>query len=248
MADKYYFFMDETGDHGLSFIDPNFHIFLLCGVLFKEEELFIVNKKISNFKTDFFKTNEVILHSKDIRKCENAFQILFNLDIKNKFYENLSQILSNASFTIIGSGVNKKDHIKKYGKSAKDPYSISLSFVIERLIFCLDKLNPNSIVDIIIEKRGRKEDQQLLDEYNTIIDKGTYFIEPERIKNRIKKFEFKSKKDNIIGSQIADLCAYPLARHILFPKEPYITFNIIKSKIYCNNKGLIDGFGLKMFP
>jgi len=30
---KYYFFMDETEDHGLSFVDPNFPLFLLCGVL-----------------------------------------------------------------------------------------------------------------------------------------------------------------------------------------------------------------------
>jgi len=30
---NYYFFMDETEDHGLSFVDPNFPLFLLCGVL-----------------------------------------------------------------------------------------------------------------------------------------------------------------------------------------------------------------------
>lgn len=36
---KYYLFLDETGDHGLSYIDRNFPIFLLCGCLFDHNEL-----------------------------------------------------------------------------------------------------------------------------------------------------------------------------------------------------------------
>lgn len=248
MVDKYYFFIDETGDHGLSFIDPNFPLFLLCGILFKEDELIKIEKKIKQFKMDFFKTESVIFHSREIRKCDGSFQLLFDLDIKKNFYEKLNQILSDADFTIIGSGVNKDSHIKKYGKSAKDPYNISLSFVIERLIFCLDKKTKNCVVDINIEKRGKKEDQQLLDEYNTILDRGTFYVKPERLQTKINKFDFSYKKENIIGLQVADLCAYPLAKHVLFPEEPYLPFEIIKSKIYCQNKGKIDGFGLKIFP
>jgi len=33
---KYFFFLDETGDHGLDFIDKNFPLFLLCGCLIRE--------------------------------------------------------------------------------------------------------------------------------------------------------------------------------------------------------------------
>ncbi len=245
---KYYFFLDETGDHGLSFIDERFPLFLLAGCLFEEKELQRLESEINSFKKRFFKTIEVVLHSRDIRKCEGVFQILFNLEIKKKFYEELNEIISNADFTIIGSGVDKKEHIKKYGKGAKDPYAISLSFIIERLIFCLDKKASDSIVDIKIEKRGRKEDQQLLDQYNTILDRGTYYVSNERLKNRIDEFEFFLKKDNLIGLQIADLCAYPLARHILNSAEPYIPFEIIKNKIYCDNYGKYEGYGLKIFP
>ena len=35
---KYLFFLDETGDHGLTFIDENFPIFLLAGCLFEDAE------------------------------------------------------------------------------------------------------------------------------------------------------------------------------------------------------------------
>ncbi|GAH52281.1 unnamed protein product [marine sediment metagenome] len=59
---------------------------------------------------------------------------------------------------------------------------------------------------------------------------------------------FHSKRENIVGLQIADLCAYPLARHLLNPEEPYIPFKIIEKKIYCNRSGEYDGWGLKLFP
>ena len=69
-----------------------------------------------------------------------------------------------------------------------------------------------------------------------------------RLKRKIKKFEFNFKKDNIVGLQVADLCAYPLARHLLNSEEPYIPFMIIEKKIYCDKEGEYDGWGLKLFP
>lgn len=245
---KYHLFLDETGDHGLSFIDKNFPLFLLAGCLFRDEELKKTEKEIKDFKKDFFNTTDVILHSRSIRKCEDVFQNLFDLKVKKNFYERLNKIISKANFTIIGSGINKEKHIKKYGKGAKDPYVLSLSFIIERLIFCLDKKGPDTTVDIKIEKRGRAEDQQLLNQYNKILDKGTYYVSSERLKHKINNFESFFKKDNIIGLQMADLCAYPLARNILNPKQPYPPFDIIKAKIYCDGKGNYDGYGLKVFP
>jgi len=245
---KYYFYLDETGDHGLSFVDQNFPLFLLAGCLFDENELMKMEAEIGEFKIEFFGTTEVILHSREIRKCEGAFQILFDIEKKKKFYYRLNEIMKKRKFTIIGSGVNKDRHIKKYGKGAKNPYVISLAFIIERLIFYLDKVDNNAIVDIRIEKRGKREDQQLLDQYNTILDTGTYFVSSDRIKRRIESFESFYKKDNINGLQVADLCAYPLARHVLNSEEPYIPFEIIKDKIYCDNLGKYDGYGLKIFP
>ncbi len=244
---QYHFFLDETGDHGLTYVDPNFPLFLLAGCFFSEAELKKAEKEINDFKIDFFKTKEVILHSREIRKCEGAFQILFDLDLKKKFYERLNKIVLKMNFIIIGSGINKEEHIKKYGKDAGNPYNISLAFVIERLIFCSDEKN-NSKVDIKIEKRGKKEDRQLLEQYNRIKDSGTYYVSSERFKNRISGFDFVAKRDNIIGLQIADLCAYPLARHVLNSEEPYIPFEIIQNKIYCNSFGKYQGFGLKVFP
>ncbi|OGD84670.1 hypothetical protein A2165_02455 [Candidatus Curtissbacteria bacterium RBG_13_40_7] len=244
---KYRFFLDETGDHGLNFIDENFPIFLLAGCLFEEDDYSKVTKQLNNFKKEFFKTTEVILHSRDIRKCEGAFQVLFDLDLKKAFYENLNKIILGANFTIIAVAIDKKKHIEKYGKVADNPYSICLSYILERLIFCTDSLLA-STVSIVIEKRGKRENKQLLSHYNSIIDRGTYHVSPDRFKNRFSDFEMITKKENIVGLQIADLCAYPVARHVLNSKEPYIPFKVIQDKLYKSSKGEISGHGLKVFP
>ena len=245
---KYICFLDETGDHGLSYIDKNFPLFLLSACLFKEDTLKEVERNVNKFKNQFFRSTQVFLHSRDIRRCNGVFQILFDNSIKKEFYENLNLIISKADYKIIASGINKEKHIKKYGKSAKDPYALSLSFIFERLIFCLDDFDQNGTVHIIAESRGNKEDQMLLSHARSVVDRGTYHVNRERMVKKIKKFSFCTKKDNVIGSQIADLSAYPLARHIIYPKEPYPSFDIIKSKIYCDKKGKYDGWGLKVFP
>lgn len=246
--DKYHLFLDETGDHGLSFIDKNFPLFLLCGCVFRKDKLTTTEIEINKFKFKYFKTKEVILHSREIRKCEGPFQILFNLELKASFYSDLNKIIENAEFTIISTAIQKQEHIMKYGKSAINPYSMSLSFILERLVFCLGKNNMECDVEIFVEERGKKEDRALVSHFNTIFDLGTYFVDSQRFKQIIKRMSFHSKRDNIIGLQIADLCAYPLARHILYPKEPYRPFDVIEDKIYCSKDGQIFGYGLKIFP
>jgi hypothetical protein len=245
---KYYFFLDETGDHSLSFIDENFPIFLLCGCLISEVELIALEKELNKLKINFFKSTEVILHSREIRKCEGSFQVLFDLAIKEKFYAYLNKIMRKFDYTIIGAGIEKSEYIKRYGKGAKDPYAISMAFILERLIFCLDGFSKISKVAIKVEKRGKKEDQMLISDYNSIIDSGTYYINNERFASKIDEFKFHSKRENIIGLQLSDLCAYPLARSIINPAEPYIPFEVIKGKIYCDKEGRFDGWGLKYFP
>lgn len=245
---KYQLFIDETGDHSLSNIDYNFPLFLLCGCLIREDRLAEIELTINQFKIKYFGTIDVILHSRKIRRHEGSFQILFDLDLKRRFYEDLNKIVCSASFTIIGSGVDKAKHIRKYGRLASNPYPLSLSFIMERLIFCLDSIDHEAKVNIKAEKRGSKEDNLLLAHYNSVLDRGTYYVSKQRLQKTIAGFRFHSKRDNIIGLQLSDLCAYPLARNLLSPTVPYIPFDVIRGKIYCNRAGNFRGYGLKLFP
>lgn len=57
---------------------------------------------------------------------------------------------------------------------------------------------------------------------------------------------FIPKKENEIGTQLADLTAYPIATHIL-PNRDKRAFGVLKPKIR-SKKGEIYGYGLKIFP
>ncbi|MFA6636729.1 MAG: DUF3800 domain-containing protein [Candidatus Omnitrophota bacterium] len=244
----YYYFLDESGDHGLSYIDPNFPLFMLCGCLFRADHYSEAEKKVDAFKMKFFKTKSVILHSRDIRKCEGPFQVLFDLELKKAFYDDLNDLMKTSEFIIIGSGINKEKHIKQYGKATNDPYSLSMSFMMERVAFCLHRKDKSARVHIVAESRGRKEDVQLDAYVKSIIDLGTFYVTRAKMTRIFKSFKVRPKKDNVAGLQIADLAAYPLARHILRPEEPYPSFDIIESKLDCDYKGRYDGWGLKIFP
>ena len=159
---KYYLFIDESGDHGLTMVNPNFPVFLLCGIVISLENYEIIENEISLLKKSIWGEKDVYFHSKDIRKCENEFKVLFDLEVKKRFYEGLNLILSKNHYSIIASAIRKDEYIKKFGKLSDDVYEIALSFIIERSIFYLDGLKTEkNDLEIIIEKRGRKEDKNL---------------------------------------------------------------------------------------
>jgi hypothetical protein len=243
---KYYLFIDESGDHGLIKLDDSFPVFLLCGILTSEINYSEIKDKINTLKNTFWAKKEVILHSRDIRKCEKEFQVLFDLGIKAKFYEDLNNILSSSKYRIIASAIKKENFIKKYGRLSNDVYELSLSFILERAIFSLDEI-PNSPkeLEIVIEKRGKKEDKKLEEHFQKLLARGTSYISATRLKEIPISIKFKDKKENINGLQVADLVAYPIARFVIDSKRANPAFDLIESKIYQKNG---KKYGLKIFP
>lgn len=243
---KYFLFIDESGDHGLVHLDPSFPVFLLCGVLVSEDNYTIIRSNINGVKSYFWKNKEVILHSRDIRKCEKEFQILFNLTVKADFYNQLNGIIKNSKYRVIASAINKEKYIKTYGKLSNDVYELALSFIIERAVFSLDEVKePSKQLEIIIEKRGRKEDKKLDEHFQRLLARGTNYIKAERLKEIRIKITFKDKKENINGLQLTDLIAYPIARYVIEPNRANPAFDILSDKIY-SKAG--KRFGLKIFP
>lgn len=245
---RYLLFLDESGDHGLKTIDPNFPVFVLTGLLFSESNYKVICEKIDSFKKKFFKTNEVILHRRDMRKYESGFEILFNTEIKRKFYLELNKILSEADYKIVASAINKEKHIQTYGKLADDPYEIALTFVLERVLFEADNNTDATNIHVTIEGRGKKEDAQLARRYNELLYRGTNQIKADRLVNIYdEELEVRLKKDNDCGLQLADLCAYPIARYVMNNNEPNPAYDVIKNKIRKGSRGVF-GYGIKIFP
>lgn len=245
LQNRYYLFLDECGDQNLTSFDPSFPVFTLCGIIVSQEQLDIISKKINDLKEDLWGDKKIIFHSRDIRKCQNGFEIFFDLDIKQKFYTQINEILKDKLYVIVCCSILKEPYIRQYGR-LNDVYGQSLSYIIERTVFYLDSLSKDNIhLTTIVECRGKKEDKALLDYYNKVSDRGTYWVTSERIKQYFKEFEMKRKSENLVGLQIADLVAYPITRHVLDENEVNLAFDIVKENIYQKEGKL---YGMKVFP
>ncbi len=243
---KHYLFLDESGDHGLVSVDPDFPVFVLCGVIISEQSYLSIGQTMEKIKKKFWGEKKVIFHSRDIRKCEKEFQILFDQGIKKEFYSAINDLVASSNYTIIASAINKANHIKQYGKLASDVYEIALSFIVERSIFFLDDLpNKPHLLDVVIEQRGKREDARLHEHFQKLCSRGTGYVSPERIQTYCQSIAFKSKTADVNGLQLADLIAYPIARYVLDSKRANPAFDVLESKIYAK-KG--QRYGLKVFP
>src|SRR5687768_11117421 len=98
---KYILFLDETGDHGLTKLRPDFPVFLLCGVMTTTIEYETIREEINKIKEEIWNDKRVIFHSRDIRKFEKEFKILFDLESKKRFYQLLNNAIGKLPYTII---------------------------------------------------------------------------------------------------------------------------------------------------
>jgi len=242
---KFYLFIDESGDHGLANLDQDFPVFLLCGLLTSSENHEFLNQSIDQLKLDFWGHTDIILHSRDIRKQDKDFKILIDRLTRESFINEINNVLTNSKFRIVASAIRKDKYINKYGKTQNDVYEKSLSFILERTIFCLDEINCSKTLEILIEKRGKNEDEKLFSHLNDLLKNGTGYISSEKLNQINIIVKFKSKKHNINGLQVADLIAYPIARHVINSEKSNPAFDIIESKIYTKNG---QKYGLKIFP
>lgn len=244
---KYYMFVDECGDSLLERVNEDFPVFTLCGVIMSKPQLEALETKVANLKTRFWGNKEIILHSRDIRKHQRGFEILLDPVVKHDFYECVNSILGeDGAYTIVSCSVLKLPYIERNGRD-ENIYGLALSRLIERCIFYLDeKVNEDgSDLSIIMEMRGKKEDKELADYYELIRTKGTKWLSPERLNAHLSKFIFLSKKQNVIGLQLADMIAYPIARYVLNSNAVNLAYDTLRCNIFSDRDALL---GLKVIP
>ncbi len=246
---KYYLFIDECGDHNLAKYDPGFPVFTLCGILVSRLNLNALNKAFEDLKEDIFGTKDVVIHSVDIRKWRGPFSILADEALRVRFFEGIEKILSQHEAYVIVSCTILKEQLNKFCVRGEedDVYGLSLSYLIERSIFCVDNNDNEGApeISVVVERRGKKEDNKLLDYYNGLRNRGTKWVEADRLRSRVRDFGFKNKKDNIIGLQIADLIAYPVTIHLLHPERNNPSYEAVKHNIFQDNGVLL---GQKVIP
>lgn len=240
-------YLDETGDHSLEPVDPDFPVFvlvlLICDVQKYREQIVPAFYRL---KFDYFGHEGVILHSRDIRKAQGDFAFLANPEEREGFYERLNEIMGGSEYTLIAVAIRKQKHKEKYGKAAKNPYDLAFAFALERLLPLLESLGQTE-VQLIAEARGKREDAELKLAFLEVVNQGTYYIGAGRFKKIKFRLDFRPKEMNIIGHQMADLAAYPIARYVLNPDPKKVgqAFRVVQRKFY-RGPGFVHG--LKIFP
>ncbi|QVE21824.1 DUF3800 domain-containing protein [Phocoenobacter atlanticus subsp. cyclopteri] len=241
-------YVDESGDHSLSSIDGNYPIFVLAFCIFyKDHYRKNVVTSIQKLKFDYFGHDLVIFHEHDIRKEKGNFTLFKSREEKNIFLNSLSGIMKNSNF-ILASCVIEKNKIQQQQREMH-PYHFSLKHCLETLYeFVKEKNQQDKITFVVVESRGKKEDQALEIEFLRICNGENKFNQVLPFRVRIA-----SKQTNSIGLQLADLVARPIRRYILDSTQPNQAMDILKNKFYCSGgrenvgKGF-DQKGLKHFP
>jgi hypothetical protein len=237
-------FFDECGDHSLDKIDRDFPLFVLALVLversvYQNQVLTEFNK----FKLRYFNHEGINLHSRDIRLATGPFSLLLNPTIRPQFMAELSDIMDQLPFTLFISAIQKQAHLEQRGGEAANPYDLALEFTMEGLFHFLNAQGEKHL-PIVADARGKREDNMLGQVFSRMMTNGTANVSAEQFQQLDCPLSFQSKKINILGVQLADLCAHPCARHILNPSKQNRAFEIARKRLY-NQDGVS---GWKVFP
>lgn len=239
-------FLDESGDHNLAKIDPQYPLFVLGGVIAdKEYAEGEMQEAISDFKLWLFGRDDLILHTAGITRNRNGFERLKDTMFRERFYRELNELMVALDYRVVACVIRKQVHLSRYGLAAVDPYLLSLDILVERVCMDIGEIPKSGM--IIAEKRGPTLDRQLELAWLNLRIQGTQYMQAVQIDRRIQALTLRDKAENIAGLQLADLVVTPIGRRVLGKsiKEDY---QIIESKFRRNWRGEVTGYGLVVLP
>jgi len=244
-------YVDESGDHGMQTLDANYPVFVLAFcVFYKRHYSEKVVPALHKFKFNHFGHDLVVLHEHEIRKEKGDFRFFVNREHKQQFISELGYpyIIELSNFILI-SCVIDKTRLRERGDADNNPYHLALGFCLETLYeFLQEKNQDGALTHVVVECRGKKEDNELELEFRRICDGA----------NRLGislPFDviFADKKVDSPGLQLADLVARPVGMSVIRPGQENRAFEVLKRKFYCSGgrERLGEGYedwGLKIFP
>lgn len=245
----YIVYVDESGDHNLAMVNPEYPLFVLAFCVFlKTDYTNIVCPRVQEFKLEWFGHDACVLHEREIRKDLAPFDFLKSRALKDRFLTQLTSIIDDTPMTIIPAIIDKDRHRSRYA-DPDNPYHLALLFCMERLAHFLEaRGQADNLTHIIFEQRGGKagggdEDKTLELEFRRIMD-GQHYLARHGFSGL--EMEIIPKASNSIGLQLADLVARPIGIYRLRPRQPNRAFDIIKKKFMGSEFFPLSG--MKVFP
>ena len=244
----YIVFVDESGDHGMSSIDPAFPLFVLsCCLISKRDYADVIVPAMQRIKFATFGHDTTVLHEREIRRDLGPFSVLRDPEKKQAFLEVLTDALAISPMKIFAAVIDKRRLLDR--ERGENPYEVSLRFCLERIYYTLRRQGQVAqghaalTTHVVCESRGRNEDRSLELAFRRICAGGNY-------PRAEMPFEpvICDKRNNSIGLQLADLVARPIGLSQLHPGQPNRAWDVIREKLDHDADGRYLGYGLKCFP
>lgn len=239
---EYLVFVDESGDHSLTSINPQYPVFVLAFVIVRKADYcHRVCREFQELKMRHWGHDEVVLHERDIRKPHGAFSFLLLRQRRERFLSDLSTLMEDLPATVVAVIIDKIAFAARHAeKHPGGTYDYAMETGLNAVFRFLDaRGQADMLTNIIVERRGRKEDMELEFAFRR-------FCNNANAHSRALPFELVMvpKTANSPGLQLADLIARPIGLHHLRPGQPNRAFEIIRSKLYRNNDDDPEGGGL----
>lgn len=242
-------YLDECGQHALTGVDA-FPVFVLSAVVIRKAEEQTIDAKWKQWKRENL-GSDAIVHEPDIRRD----RIPFKGESGRLAVERLPDILKELDFAALGVVVNRADYIAAFGTGPVDEslpdhvYLMALDFLMERLVFVLDRQFGGSRATIVAESRGPKEDALLQHEFSRLHLDGTSYISPGWFRQQLDSgIRFYPKTANLTGLQLADLLARPLGEKVANPESEPERWRVFRDKLCTGVETKHSVTGLKIVP
>lgn len=245
----YVMFIDESGDHNLEVIDPQYPIFTLAGCIMDlDYHQEVAAPRLAQFKEALFGHANFILHTAEITRRKGEFSKLTDPVFRNEFYEHINRIISGLDFTVVACVIKKDEHLRQYGLAAIDPYHFSLRVLVERFVFFLKEKDSSEPGFLVAEAREEHLDNKLKLVWMELRNSGTRYVSAQQIRRHLSAdLVIRAKNKNVAGLQIADLVVSPIGRRVL-GKPPKQDWQVVREKIRKGPAGNYAGYGLVILP
>jgi hypothetical protein len=241
-----YLFLDESGSHDLTAVDPEYPVFVLGGVVVDgDQSVRAIGEAVAALKAELFGTGDVVLHTADICRNRRGFESLHDPSVRAQVRSRLNALLSDLEYSVIACVVHKRAHLARHGADALDPYVLCLGILVER--FCFEIESDRQRGAIVVEQRTPQLDRQVEHAWAYLRAGGTRYVRPSVIAKRIVSFSFASKKQALAGLELADLVVTPIGRAAL-GRSSFIDFDVVETKLRRDKKGRVEGVGLVVLP
>lgn len=242
MGSGYIVYVDESGDHSLTSIDPENPVFVLAFCVFPIH-VYVerIVPMVQRIKFDFF-NHDMVVHQREMRQSAPPFDILLNGRTRQALMGRVDEVFRER-FGVIATAIRKHDFLQRVGTDVS-PYHVALEYGLERVFLQLQERGAaRKETFVVFESRGRAEDRDLESEFDRI-------IASTRMRGMADTFRFRiaSKQANSTGLQLADLVARPIGTHILRPEQSNRAWGRIACRMPKDPSGSVRGWGLKVYP